>query len=242
MVDLGGKISLTSKSVLPNMPKTLKLLCVYYSFSGQTKKLVQAISEGFSQEGGEVVILRLHPLKKIAFPFPTLFSTLWMMFRTCFRVRDKVLEHAPPAEDFDAVLIGGPTWSYSPSGPVLAWLDSEGRKVLSGRKTLPLISCRGYWKLHHRELRRAILAVGGKPLEPLIFTHPVEEPWRSIGVFLSLLGKQPQRMPFIGRHYPRYGHSPDQVEEASKLGSIFAGKLKTSSGCDSISDWRGRVV
>ncbi|SEM58473.1 Multimeric flavodoxin WrbA [Syntrophus gentianae] len=223
------------------MPKTLKILCVYYSFSGQTRKLVQALTEGFSQEGGEVVVVRLHPLKKMTFPFPSLLSTLWMMFRTCFRVRDKVAQHKALAEDFDAVLIGGPTWSYSPSGPVLAWLDREGRKVLFGQKTLPLISCRGYWKLHYRALKRAILAMGGKPLNPLIFTHPVKEPWRSIGVFLSLIGKQPQKMPVIGRHYPGYGHSPEQIEEARRLGSALAFMLRDSYDRHSISGWRGRV-
>jgi len=223
------------------MPKFLKILCVYYSFSGQTQKLVRAFADGFSQGGSEVVIVRLHPLKKFSFPFPSLFSALWMMFRTCFRVRDKVAEDAAPAEHFDAVLIGGPTWSYSPSGPVLAWLDREGRNVLSGRKILPIISCRGYWKFHHRKLRKMIVAVGGKPLKPLIFTHPVGEPWRSIGVFLSLIGKQPQNIPVIRKHYPRYGHSQEQIEEARKLGRAFAGKLSESYGCDSISGWLGRV-
>ncbi len=203
--------------------------------------MVQALTEGFSQEGGEVVMVRLHPLKNMTFPFPSLLSTLWMMFRTCFRVRDKVAEHTALDEDFDAVLIGGPTWSYSPSGPVLAWLDREGRSVLSGRKTLPLISCRGYWKLHYRALNRAILAMGGKPLSPLIFTHPVKEPWRSIGVFLSLIGKQPQKMPVIGKRYPRYGHSPEQIEDARRLGSTFAGMLRKSQSRDTISGWRGRV-
>jgi len=223
------------------MPKSLKILCVYYSYSGQTAKLVRAFTEGFSQGGGEAVIVRLHPLKKISFPFPSFFTTLWMMFRTRFRVRDKVSEHAGPAGRFDAVMIGGPTWSYSPSGPVLAWLDEEGRKVLSGKKTLPIISCRGYWKLHHRELKRAIVAMGGKPLNPMIFTHPVAEPWRSIGVFLTLIGKHPEKMPVIGRHYKRYGHSPEQIEEARKLGSAFAGKLMESYDCDSVSNWQGLV-
>jgi len=217
------------------------MLFVYYSYSGQTRKLVHAFADGFSQEGGEVVFVRLHPLKKITFPFPSLLSALWMMLRTCFRVRDKVTEHSGLAEHFDAVLIGGPTWSYNPSGPVLAWLDQKGRKVLSGRKALPIISCRSYWKFHHRELKRAISAVGGTPLEPLIFTHPVEEPWRSLGVFLSLIGKNPQKMAVIGKHYPRYGHSPEQIEKARELGRIFAGKLMASMNENSISGWRGLV-
>jgi len=223
------------------MRKSFKMLFVYYSYSGQTRKLVHAFADGFSQEGGEVVFVRLHPLKKITFPFPSLLSALWMMLRTCFRVRDKVSEHAGPAGRFDAVMIGGPTWSYSPSGPVLAWLDEEGRKVLSGKKTLPIISCRGYWRLHHRALKRAIVSMGGKPLNPMIFTHPVAEPWRSIGVFLTLIGKHPEKMPVIGRHYKRYGHSPEQIEEARKLGSAFAGKLMESYDCDSVSNWQGLV-
>lgn len=223
------------------MPKSLEILCVYYSYSGQTAKLVRAFTEGFSQGGGEAVIVKLHPLKKIPFPFPSIISTFWMMFRTLFRVRDEVSEHAGAADRFDTVIIAGPTWSYSPSGPVLAWLDEEGREVLSGKKTLPLISCRGYWSLHHRQLKRLIIAMGGKPLNPIIFTHPVREPWRSIGVFLSLIGRHPEKMPLIRKHYPRFGHSPVQIEEARKLGRAFARKLRESSDCDSMKGWQGLI-
>jgi len=223
------------------MPKSLKILCVYYSYSGQTAKLISAFTKGFSQEGGEAVIVRLHPLKKFLFPFPSLKATLWMMFRTCFLVRDKVAKQTVPVEDFDAVLIGGPTWSYSPSGPMLAWLDSEGHNILSGRKTLPIISCRSYWKLHHQKLKRTILAMGGKPLNPLIVTHPIREPWRSIGVFLSLIGKQHIKIPIIRKHYQKYGHSREQIEEVRKLGSAFAGKLKASYDCNLLSDWQGLI-
>ncbi len=223
------------------MPKTPKILCVYYSYSGQTRKLIRAFTEGFSRGGGEAVIVRLHPLKSITFPFPSLLSTFWMMFRTLFRVRDKVSEHTEPPDDFDAVLIGGPTWSYSPSGPVLGWLDESGRAVLAGKKTLPIISCRGYWRLHSRTLSRMIVAMGGKPLSPVIFTHPVREPWRSLGVFLSLIGKHPEKMPVIRRHYPGFGHSPAQISEARELGIDFAEKLRASADGKSIPVWQGWV-
>lgn len=223
------------------MPKSPEILCIYYSYSGQTAKLIRAFTEGFSQGGGKAVIVKLHPLKKIPFPFPSMATTLWMMFRTLFRVRDKVFEHAVAAGPFDAVLIGGPTWSYCPSGPVLAWLDEEGREVLTGKKTLPFISCRGYWNLHHLQLKRLIADRGGKPLKPIIFTHPVKEPWRSIGVFLSLIGRHPEKMPFLGKRYPGFGHSPAQIEEAGKLGKVFARKLKESPESDSVNNWQGLI-
>ncbi len=224
------------------MPRTPKILCVYYSFSGQTTKLVRAFAEGFVHGGGEAVIVRLHPVEKIHFPFQSIFSAFWMMFRTLFRIRDKVSERAGDAEGFDAVLIGGPTWSFNPSGPVLSWLDEEGREVLANKRVVPLISCRGYWGLHHWELKRAIKSLGGTSLSPLVFTHPVAEPWRSVGVFLSLVGKRPERMPFFGKRYPRYGHSSDQVEDARRLGSELAHLLAKEGDEGPKSGWRGLVA
>lgn len=218
------------------MNKTPRALCVYYSFSGQTTKLVRAFAEGFAQGGGEAVIVRLHPVKKIHFPFHSVFSAFWMMFRTLFRIRDKVVERAGPADSFDAVVVGGPTWSFNPSGPVLSWLDEEGQAVLAGKTVLPLISCRGYWRFHHWQLKRAFTVFGAKSAAPLVFTHPVAEPWRSIGVFLSLVGRRPEKWPLIGSRYPRYGHTHEQVDEARRLGQDFASTLCSQS------EWRGKVA
>jgi hypothetical protein len=199
-----------------------KALCVFYSLSGQTTKLVRAFADGFAEAGGTVTVLRLHPAKKIPFPFPTMLMTAWMMFRTLFKVKDPVVESTPLSFDPDVVIVGGPTWSFNPSGPILAWLDHDGKWVLKGKPVIPLISCRSYWKLHWWELKKSILALGGKPEGPVVFTHPLKEPWRSIGVFLVLMGKNPEKMPLIKHHFPRYGHTHDQADEAKRLGAELA--------------------
>ncbi len=52
----------------------------------------------------------------------------------------------------------------------------------------------------------------------IAFSHPNPEPWRTIGVFLKIAGKNPERSGFISKHYNRFGHSNEQMEEAYRFG------------------------
>ena len=63
----------------------------------------------------------------------------------------------------------------------------------------------------------------------IVFTHPSKEPWRTLGVFLKLAGKAPERSSFLSKHYPHYGHDRDQQEEAFRLGAILGQAVATDS-------------
>jgi hypothetical protein len=60
----------------------------------------------------------------------------------------------------------------------------------------------------------------------MIFAHPSKEPWRTIGVFLKLAGRVPERSRWLGRYYPRYGHSREQQEQAFACGQAIGQALK----------------
>jgi hypothetical protein len=184
---------------------------VYYSHSGQTKRLVGAAAEGFGAAGLRVEVIHLDTSPHLPFPFPNLPYTFWMMTSTLFRVRLPLAPVVIPTGRAHLVVLAGPTWSFNPSGPILSFLDRHGRQMLEGADVLPLISCRGYWRNHWRVLRGMIRRAGGRSLDPWVVTHPQSEPWRSLGVFLSLMGRRPWRFPVMRRRYPRFGHSGEQV-------------------------------
>ena len=60
----------------------------------------------------------------------------------------------------------------------------------------------------------------------IVFTHPSKEPWRTIGVFLKIAGKAPERSRFLSRHYNRFGHSNEQMEEAFRFGVQIGQSLR----------------
>ena len=200
-------------------PEKPRVLVLYYSFSGQTIGLLHKFADGMRFKGAEVVFERLRPVETLRFPVGTLAATVRMMLATCFRPRVAIEELSPESRGlFDLVVVAGPTWSYNPSGPVLAFLDRDGKSLLAGRKVLPVISCRGYWRWHWFGLRRKLRACHADIVNLMVFTHPQSEPWRTLGVFLKIAGKAPERSPLLKKWYSRFGHGRDQQEEAWRFG------------------------
>jgi hypothetical protein len=195
------------------------ILIISFSLSGQTHVLLQGLISGLETAPCVVHHERLQALTPIRFPFGSVAKTVGMMLRTFLRERFAIAPLSPACDrPYDLVILAGPTWSYNPSGPMLAFLDRDGRRLLAGQTVLPLISCRGYWRMHLWGLKRMLRRCGARPAEAMIFSHPAKEPWRTLGVFLKLSGRHPERMAFIGHYYHRYGHDRTQAAEAREYG------------------------
>jgi hypothetical protein len=204
-----------------------RVLIVYYSYTQQTRLLLKKFSEGLANADISVTLQRLEPVSPYEFPFRSNLRLLWAMTVTFFRRRMTV---KPLAEacftDWDRIIVAGPTWSFQPSGPVLAFLDQYALRLFPGRRVLPLISCRSYWRWHLFSLRRALQRCGAQVDPPLVFCHPIREPWRVIGLVLQLRGKMVRREnSWFRRHYPGYGHSREQLDQAFARGRQLADEL-----------------
>jgi len=216
------------KEMLSDSPKkNPQILILYFSFSGQTGVLINRLSAGLKEQGVEVFFEKLKPIEHLRFPVAGILRTYIMMFSSFLRIRIPIQDLSNKCDrEYDLIILAGPTWSYNPSGPVLSFLDRYGNEVLGGREVLPLISCRGYWKLHWRGLRKKLQSCGAHFSNVIAFSHPNPEPWRTIGVFLKVAGKNPERSGFLGKHYSRFGHSNDQMEEAWRFGVQIGEALK----------------
>ena len=216
------------EEMLPDSPKkNPQVLILYFSFSGQTGVLVNRLAAGLQEQGVEVFFEKLKPVRHLRFPVGGILRTFAMMLTTFCRIRVPIKELSSKCDrEYDLIILAGPTWSYNPSGPVLSFLDRYGNEVLNGREVLPLISCRGYWKLHWWGLRRKLRRCGAHFSNLIAFSHPNPEPWCTIGVFLKIAGKNPERSGFISKHYDRFGHSNEQMEEARRFGAQIGESLK----------------
>jgi len=203
-------------------PTTPRVLILYYSFSGQTTGLLHHLGIGLKNQGCKTTWERVRPLDPPRFPLGAILPTLKMMLTTTFRRRLPIKEPTPAVWlDYDLVILAGPTWSYNPSGPILDLLDRFGPRLFQGQQVLPLISCRGYWRMHWWGLRRLLRSCGAQVPNRVVFAHPAPEPWRTIGVFLKIAGKAPERSRLLGRYYKRFGHSKEQLAEAERLGEML---------------------
>lgn len=203
----------TSKSYSP------RVLILFYSLSKQTQELLNSLAAGLQEGGALLTIEKLEPVTPLAFPFLGVFATIKMMIATLFRSRVAIRElSAECGQDYDLTVLAGPTWSYNPSGPVLSLIDRDGKRLFGNRRVLAFISCRGYWRLHWYGLKRMLQGCGAEVVNLIVFSHPCNEPWRTLGVFLKIAGKEPEKLRLISRFYRKYGHSREQQNEARQFG------------------------
>jgi len=204
-----------------------RVLIVYYSFTQQTRMQLDKFTAGLESAGVEVALERLEPVSPYAFPFRTNVGLAVAMLQTFFQKRMPIKSPAERCFDsWDCIVLAGPTWSYNPSGPMLDFLDRYGPDVCGGKTVIPFISCRAYWQLHYWTIKRMLGRCGSKVGEPIVFTHPVNEPWRSLGLLLKLRAKMAhEQYAWLRKHYPRYGHSEQQGLEALEHGRNLAKTL-----------------
>ncbi|MCP4343229.1 MAG: hypothetical protein GY799_31235 [Desulfobulbaceae bacterium] len=70
--------------------------------------------------------------------------------------------------------------------------------------------------------------INARPAAPIVFPHPIKEPWRFIGLVLQLRGKMVRKEnSWFRKHYPGYGHSKEQGEMAKLEGQRIAERLLT---------------
>lgn len=212
-----------------------RVLIIYYSFTQQTRLLIKKFGTGLAEENIVVGFERLIPVESYDFPFKSDYRLFTAMVKTFFRKRSKIRDVSPICyEDWDRIVLAGPTWSYHPSGPILDFLDRYGTKICRGKEIVLIISCRSYWRIHFWSLRRALKRHGVIKLTPLIFVHPIKEPFRFIGLVLQLRGKMIRReKSWFRKHYPGYGHNRTQLEEAYKQGIDLGRELHKISGSHS---------
>ena len=142
------------------------------------------------------------------------------MVRTFFRQRMTI---RPVTEicfkDWDCIVLAGPTWSYHPSGPMLDFLDRYGKQVCAGKMVIPFISCRSYWRLHYWTLKQRLQRVWRQTCSADSFSASNQ---RTLAIYRSgpaVAGKMGRKEnSWFRKHYPTYGHSKTQVDEAKAAG------------------------
>ena len=105
----------------------MKTLITYYSYSGNTDRVVKALQKVL-KEKGEVILQRLVPRDEI--------KSFAGQCRAAFMKKKPVLEDGVNFDvgSYDIVLLGSPVWAFAPTPAVNTFLDKisglEGKRVI----------------------------------------------------------------------------------------------------------------
>ncbi len=158
-----------------------RVLLVYYSYTGQTQKVLDAAAGVFRQRGCEVHTAPIEfvdakysepftrfPMRRV---WPEMLSVLSAQnrgetgeIRTPDAVRDG---------RYDLVCLGSPTWWRTVSMPMRSFLESsEARPLLEDTPYAVFAVCRRYWRENLEAVRELADKQGGRFADSIHFGYP----------------------------------------------------------------------
>lgn len=206
-----------------------RVLLLYYSYTGQSQKVLEAAGDVFRARGAEVHTAAIEftdqryaekfsrfPMRRV---WPDMLSVLGAQKRNetgQIRTPDTVRDG-----DYDLILIGSPTWWDNVSMPIRSFLKSdEAGKLLSGKPFAVFVVCRTFWRENLEGVRELAEEQGGRYVDEIHFTYPGDN-LRSLLALTSYLGSGEYRKKYLGLRIPPTNVQPEQLEQAR----TFAGRL-----------------
>jgi menaquinone-dependent protoporphyrinogen IX oxidase len=210
-----------------------RVLLLYYSYTGQAQKVLEAAGEVFRGRGCDVQTAEIKftdkryaekfsrfPMRRV---WPDMLSVLGAQKRnetgeiqTPDTVRDG---------DYDLILIGSPTWWDNVSMPLRSFLKSdEARKLLSDKPFAVLIVCRQFWRKNLEGVRELAGEQGGRYVDEIHFTYPGDN-LHSMLALTSYLGSGEYRKKYLGLRLPPTNVQPEQLDETRTFAARLADRL-----------------
>lgn len=210
-----------------------RVLLLYYSYTGQSQKVLEAAGEVLRARGCDVHKAQLEftdqryadkfsrfPMRRV---WPDMISVLGAQRRG--ETGEIRIPDAARDGDYDLICIGSPTWWQTASMPMRSFLKSdEARKLLSGKPFAVFVVCRQYWRKNLEAVRELAGQQGGRYVDEIHFTYPGDT-LRSMLSLTSYLGSGEYRQKYLGLRIPPTNVQPEQLEQTRTFAARLADGL-----------------
>jgi menaquinone-dependent protoporphyrinogen IX oxidase len=209
------------------------VLFVYFTYTQQTLKVVEAMSEVLRGRGCDVNLAAIgftdprYADRFREFPMPHPFRELVGMIPAESRRRPAqiTIPDIVTEREYDLVCIGSPTWWLSTDVPVRSFLESDAAgRVLNGKPLAAAVCCRRYWKHNLKTVRRRGTERGGVFAGGIHFRYQGGQV-RSLLSLLSYLGSGEYRQRYLGMKIPPTNLQDYHLVEARKFAGGLADRL-----------------
>jgi hypothetical protein len=213
-----------------------RILFVYFSYSQQTLKVVDAMSDTFRARDCEVVQARIEFTdprwagRFSRFPMLNVYRNVFGMLPAQFRhatgkisVPDTVREG-----DYDLVCIASPTWWLNPCMPIRSFLESDlAGKVLAGKPFAAIVVCHRYWRNNLKTVTALGIKKGGEFLDGIWFIA-AGGPINSMLAFFGFMSSGVIKDHYLGMKVPPAGLQPSYLAQAQAFAGGLADRLETA--------------
>lgn len=195
-----------------------KILVIYYSQSGQLKKIIDSVLSPFEENNFEIHYELIRPVS--AFPFPWTSDQFFDAFPESFSGIPCTLNplNTNVKAQFDLVIFGYSPWFLSPSIPVHSFLQSqEAKAILKGKKIITVIGCRNMWLQAQEKIKKYFSEIGAD-LTGNIALYDKAPNLTSVITIIRWLFKGKQEKTFF---FPRAGVSENDIKNAVSFGNVI---------------------
>ena len=214
-------------------PARPRVLFVYYTYTQQTRKVVDAMAEVFRERGCDVheapieFIDSRYAKRFLEFPLRHAYRDLFGMIPAQLRgaTGEIRIPDAARAGDYDLMCIGSPTWWMKTSVPIRSYLQSDSAgEVLNGKKFTAFVVCRRCWSFNLNKVRKLGTAQGGDYVDGAHWAFAGGQV-KSLLSLLSYLGKGEPRDRYLGVKIPPTNLQPAYAQQARAFASGLADRL-----------------
>jgi flavodoxin len=204
-----------------------KVLALYYSLTGQTGVVMQAVIDALRAGGHDVVEERLDVDPPFSFPADP--EWLTDLLRKALTSQWPVLPLKPLSVDltapYDVILLGYQPWYLTPSVPIHSFLKSPEASVVSGKAVIGIVSCRAMFGRAGELFKAWVEERGGRLIEQRAFVDQDHRPTNALSLFHYLkYGRSLTRFPF-GLFMKPYGVGNVGIGLAKAYGESLSQRL-----------------
>ena len=212
------------------------VLFVYYTYTKQTLKVVEAMAEVLRERGCQVQLAAIeftdprYAKRFEVFPMPhPLVEVLGMIPAELRRRPAKIrIPDVVTEREYDLICIGSPTWWLSTNVPIRSFLESDtASRVLTGKQFAAAVPCRRYWRHNLKTVRRLGVKRGGVYADGIHFRYQGGQV-RSLLSLVSYLGSGEYRQRYLGIKIPPTNLSESHLQAARAFAGGLADRLRAT--------------
>lgn len=219
-------------SNLENEQRTVRVLVLHYSQTGQLSRVLQSVIAPLQRAAGvEVVQQNLRPVDPFPFPWPFIrFLNTFPEAVHQVGCELQPLDQVGPQDEFDLIILGYQVWFLSPSIPVTGFMRSpDAERLLKGKPVITVIACRNMWLMAQEKMKQQLSRVGAR----LIGNVALVDDAGTAASFLStpLWVLTGNKGPFpLG--IPAAGVSEKDIQDAARFGEAVRARLQSTQPLD----------
>ena len=198
-----------------------RVLVLYYSQSGQLRRIVNRIVKGLESKAGIQCDCReIKP--RAPYPYPWSFYAFFNVFPEAVFLDGCAVKPLDVAEEYDLVVLGYTIWFLSPSIPVTGFLQTEqAAELLRNTPVVTIIGCRDMWLIGQEKMKSLLSGLGARLLDNVVLTDQGKSLYTFVTTPRWMLTGKKDRFLF----FPKAGVAEQEISAADRFGERLAEAL-----------------